>query len=170
MKKQEYNELMEKVFSLILSANDDAKLKERIKDEVIVNFRKISKCRSTIRTLKGIIGFHSWCEENNEKKEFLFNALHDLMECNNDYPDSGFVPRLASFVDYQPSKVNIPPVIEPFHEFAKLLGEELDRYDLKGNIVGSVECTEDNIINLFNSQSEDNTTYGTVYRYAIYKG
>ena len=60
-------------------------------------------------------------------------------------------------------------LIEPFSEFVKLLGEELDRYDLEGNSVNSVECTEDNIINLYNSQFEDRTTYGEVYRYVVYK-
>lgn len=58
--------------------------------------------------------------------------------------------------------------IEPLFEFAKLLGEELDRYDLNGNYVNSVECTEDNLINLYNSQFEDKTTYRGVYRYVIY--
>lgn len=66
------------------------------------------------------------------------------------------------------NKKKIEP-IEPLSEFAKLLGEELDRYDLRGNSVNSVECTEDNLINLYNSQFEDKTTYGTVYRYIVYK-
>lgn len=66
------------------------------------------------------------------------------------------------------NKKKIEP-IEPLSEFAKLLGEELDRYDLRGNSVNSVECTEDNLINLYNSQFEDKTTYGTVYRYVVYK-
>lgn len=60
-------------------------------------------------------------------------------------------------------------VIEPLSEFAKLLGEELDRYDLDGNLVGSVECTEDNLINLYNSQFEDKTTYKAIYRYVVYE-
>lgn len=60
-------------------------------------------------------------------------------------------------------------VIESLSEFANLLGEELDRYDLDGNLVNSVECTEDNLINLYNSQFEDKTTYGTVYRYVVYE-
>lgn len=54
-----------------------------------------------------------------------------------------------------------------YNEFAKLLGEELDRYDLEGNFINSVECTEDNLINLYNSQFADKTTYGAVYRYTI---
>lgn len=66
------------------------------------------------------------------------------------------------------NKENIAP-IQPLYEFAKLLGEELDRYDLQGNAVNSVECTEDNLINLYNSQFEDKTTYGTVYRYVVYE-
>jgi len=59
--------------------------------------------------------------------------------------------------------------IETLAEFTNLLGEELDRYDLEGNYIGSVECTEDNLINLYNSQFKDKTTYGAVYRYTIYK-
>lgn len=66
------------------------------------------------------------------------------------------------------NKKKIEP-IEPLSEFAKLLGEELDRYDLQGSSVNSVECTEDNLINLYNSQFEHKTTYGTVYRYLLYK-
>lgn len=62
------------------------------------------------------------------------------------------------------NKEKIAP-IEPLSEFAKLIDEELDRYDL----VKSVGCTEDNLINLYNSQFEDKTTYGTVYRYVVYE-
>lgn len=40
---------------------------------------------------------------------------------------------------------------------------------IEGNPVNSVECTEDNIVNLYKSQFEDRTTYGEVYRYIIYK-
>lgn len=66
------------------------------------------------------------------------------------------------------NKEKIAP-IEPLSEFAKLIDEELDRYDLQGNLVKSVGCTEDNLINLYNSQFEDKTKYGTVYRYVVYK-
>lgn len=58
-------------------------------------------------------------------------------------------------------------IIQPLSEFAKLLGEELNRYDLKGNLVNSVECTEDNMINLYNSQFAEKTKYGSEYRYVI---
>jgi len=58
-------------------------------------------------------------------------------------------------------------IIQPLSAFAKLLGVELNRYDLDGNLVNSVECTEDNLINLFNSQFEQKTKYGTEYRYVI---
>lgn len=65
-------------------------------------------------------------------------------------------------------KKNIAP-IQPLSEFTNLLGKELDRYDLQGNAVNSVECTEDNLFNLYNSQFEGKTIYGTVYRYVIYE-
>lgn len=66
------------------------------------------------------------------------------------------------------NKENNAP-IQSLSEFAKLLGKELDRYDLQGNPVNSVECTEDNLINLYNSQFEDKTTYETIYRYVVYE-
>lgn len=62
-------------------------------------------------------------------------------------------------------EINTP--IEPLSEFAKLLGEELDRYDIEGNYVNSVECTEDNLINLYNSQFAEKTIYGAEYSYVI---
>lgn len=59
--------------------------------------------------------------------------------------------------------------VDTLAEFTKLLGEELERYDLEGNYIGSVECTEDNLLNLYNSQFKEKTTYGAVYRYVVYK-
>lgn len=64
------------------------------------------------------------------------------------------------------NKENNAP-IEPLSEFAALLGEELDRYDLEGNLIDSVECTEENLIYLYNSQFADKNTCGAVYRYVI---
>ena len=65
-------------------------------------------------------------------------------------------------------QANMAP-IETLSEFTKLLGEELNRYNLKGKYIGSVECTEDNLHNLYNSQFEEKTIYGAVYRYVVYK-
>ncbi len=58
-------------------------------------------------------------------------------------------------------------IIQTLPEFAKLIGKELDRYDLDGNLINSVECTEDNLINLYNSQFKEKTKYGAEYRYLI---
>ena len=66
-------------------------------------------------------------------------------------------------------KARFNSIIQPLSEFAKLLGEELNRYGLDGNLICSVECTEDNLINLYNSQFKEKTKYGVEYRYVIYK-
>lgn len=102
MNKQEYNELTEQAITLILSAINDPELKDVFENGMKIDFRALPKCKETIRTLKGIIGYYAWCEEKGKKDSFLFNALHDISECSKNYLESWFSPRLGRYADYQP--------------------------------------------------------------------
>lgn len=51
--------------------------------------------------------------------------------------------------------------------FNENIWNELNRYNVNGVIINSVTCTEDNIDNLFESQFEESTRYGEVYRYSL---
>ena len=60
--------------------------------------------------------------------------------------------------------------IKSMDYFTENLWEELQRYDAKVNLAGTVTCTEENIDNLYNSQFPDKTVYDDkVYSYAKYK-
>ncbi len=50
------------------------------------------------------------------------------------------------------------------------LWEEFDRHDINGKLTQkvTVTCTEENILNLYNSQFEEKTVYGQVHRYKLY--
>jgi len=57
--------------------------------------------------------------------------------------------------------------IQELEFFTKNLWLELNRYDLRGKLLHTVTCTEDNLCNLFNSQFSEITKYGNTYRYSI---
>ena len=42
---------------------------------------------------------------------------------------------------------------------------ELNRYDENGKFIGTVTCTEDNFLNLYNSQFKKKTVYGQIFFY-----
>jgi hypothetical protein len=52
--------------------------------------------------------------------------------------------------------------------FAENFGKELNRYNENGNFVNSIECTEENMFNLFDSQDEEKTKYGETFFYSLY--
>jgi hypothetical protein len=56
-----------------------------------------------------------------------------------------------------------------FKFFEDNLWKELNRYGKNGDFIQTVTCTDENIFNLFHSQSKKDTRYGEVFRYTLYK-
>lgn len=54
--------------------------------------------------------------------------------------------------------------IKPLSFFKNLLWHEVARFDLYGHALYTVTCTEENIQNLFESQTNKNL-YGEIFRY-----
>lgn len=96
MKKQEYQELVDKAMTLIADSIRDNELRDTFWGWEKM-FRMLPKQRETIRTLKGIVGFHEYCTEKNDMGPFLFNAVHDIVECCKNYTEPWFSPRLGRF-------------------------------------------------------------------------
>jgi len=57
---------------------------------------------------------------------------------------------------------------KPLVFFAENFGKEMNRYDMNGKLVNSVECTEENMFNLFDSQYEEKTKYAETFFYSLY--
>lgn len=110
MKKQEYNELVDKVVNLIVNAiGEDKDMKNDFEDWTEPNLRVLPKHKETIRTMQGIIGFHKYiqskpAEERNS--DFLFNALHDVYECIKNYDEKWYSPRLSRYVNFKSDTEN----------------------------------------------------------------
>lgn len=51
--------------------------------------------------------------------------------------------------------------------FRQNIWNELNRFDSNGNVVSTITCTEENMLNLYNSQFEDETLYGQVFFYEL---
>lgn len=49
--------------------------------------------------------------------------------------------------------------------FESNLWHEVQRFDSKENLIGTVTCTEENIENLYNSQFADKTLYKETFSY-----
>ncbi len=96
MKKQEYQELVDKAMTLVADSIRDEELRNTFWGWGKV-FRTLPKHRETVRTLKGIVGFHEYCTEKNDMGPFLFNAVHDIVECCKNYTEPWFSPRLGRF-------------------------------------------------------------------------
>lgn len=105
MKKQEYNQLVDKVVNLIKGAiGEDEKMKHFSGLWKESDLRELPKHKETIRTLKGIIGFHQYLITESDaipRSDFLFNALHDVYECKKNYKEKWYSPRLSRFADYK---------------------------------------------------------------------
>ena len=104
MKKEEYQQLTEEVMQAVKKAmTGDDELKEMFESGLESDFKALPKHRETMRTLKGIKGFLRHCDDTKTPRTtFVFNALHDLNECVNNYTEKWFSPRLSRFVDYEP--------------------------------------------------------------------
>jgi hypothetical protein len=57
---------------------------------------------------------------------------------------------------------------EPMSFFTSNIDLELDRFDSTGKLVGSVTCTEENAVNLYESQFSASTKYGETFTYQIH--
>ena len=57
---------------------------------------------------------------------------------------------------------------EPMSFFTSNIDFELDRFDSTGKLIGSVTCTEENAVNLYESQFSDSTKYGETFTYQIH--
>jgi hypothetical protein len=57
---------------------------------------------------------------------------------------------------------------EPMSFFTSNIDLELDRFDSTGKLVGSVTCTEENAVNLYESQFNASTKYGETFTYQIH--
>jgi hypothetical protein len=79
------------------------------------------------------------------------------------YPD-GELNQAA--IDEAGIEMDIDP--EPMSFFTSNLDLELDRFDSEGNLIGSVTCTEENAVNLYESQFSASTKYGEVFTYKIH--
>lgn len=64
-------------------------------------FRSLPKHRETIRTVKGIIGAYDYYKDGDETRisDFVFSAVHDIIECNNNFTEKWFSPRFSRFAD-----------------------------------------------------------------------
>ena len=51
--------------------------------------------------------------------------------------------------------------------FESNLWVELNRYDEQGKFFGTVTCTEENLLNLYNSQFKNKTVYGQIFSYEV---
>lgn len=64
-------------------------------------FHCLPECENTTMTIKGIIGYHQWCQDNDASGNFLCDALHDINECILNCNDENFCPRTSSYVGYK---------------------------------------------------------------------
>lgn len=104
MTKKEYQTLLNEVMGYVKTAiGGDSDLLGMFEVGTESDFRELPKHRETIRTLKGIYGFLRYCDDNKQPRtSFVFNALHDLSNCVNDYLEKWYSPRLSRFANYEP--------------------------------------------------------------------
>lgn len=99
--KSDYVYLVDRAIRLIKQApGADEDLIELFKASEY-KFRKLPECENTTMVAKGIIGFQQWCSDHDKTTSFLMDAMHDIVECNQNYMEEWFSPRTESFVNYK---------------------------------------------------------------------
>ena len=58
-------------------------------------------------------------------------------------------------------------IIQTLDFFKNNFWREANRFNSKGELIQTVTITEENFENLFNSQFEDKTVYGTIFTYSF---
>ena len=103
MKKEEYQQLIETVMQAVKKAMaGDTDLKVMFETALEPDFKALPKRKEVIRTLKGIKGYLHHCDDTKTPRTtFVYNALHDLNECVENYTEKWFSPRLSRFDDYE---------------------------------------------------------------------
>lgn len=108
-KTEEYFKLMNEVFPLIKGEIGHDKELEDLLKRYKKSFFELPECDETMNTLKGIRGFYEYLKNEEEEigRPFVFNSVHDLIECIQHHEKAWFSPRTSSYVKYYEEKVKL---------------------------------------------------------------